>query len=140
MATVQVSGFLRNALILDAVASAASGAAQVAGAGRLDAWLQLPRGLLLESGVFMLGYAVALALLARRATLPAPLVLAVIVGNLAWALACVALPLAGVLAPAALGYAWLAVQALAVLLFAELEFIGLRRSPAWSDPRRALRG
>ena len=57
-----------------------------------------------------------------------PLVWAVIIGNVLWAGDSILLLLTGWIEPAALGYAFFVTQALAVILFAELQYVGLRRS------------
>jgi hypothetical protein len=60
--------------------------------------------------------------------MPKALVAIVIAGNAACALASVALLFSGAVAPNLLGEALVAIQAIAVGAFAELQFIGLRRS------------
>jgi hypothetical protein len=52
----------------------------------------------------------------------------VIAGNALWMLGSLVLLVDGPVAPNLLGEAFVAVQALAVGLFAELQYIGLRRS------------
>lgn len=51
-----------------------------------------------------------------------------IAGNAAWTLASIALLLSGTVTPNLLGEVFVAVQAIATGVFAELQFIGLRRS------------
>ncbi len=59
--------------------------------------------------------------------LPQPLVRLVILGNLAWAMACIALAaLSSAITP--LGIAYLGLQAVAVVVFAALQGAGLERS------------
>lgn len=128
MNTLQVSPLLRFALVLDAVATLATGAAMLLFADALHALLALPLALLRGAGAFMLGYAVVVAWLSRRATLPRWAVWTVIVGNAVWALDCAVLAFAGVLAPSALGIAFLLAQAAVVAGFAELQYVGLVRS------------
>jgi hypothetical protein len=130
MRTLHVSRLLRFALILDAVATFVTAAAMLFFAPALQAWLNLPVGLLIGAGVFMLGYAAVVAALSRRATLPRWAVWTIIVGNALWAIECVALAFLGVFAPSALGVAFLLVQAGIVAGFAELQYVGLRRSAA----------
>ncbi len=117
--------FLRRALLADAVASASTGLLMAIGAGFLDSLLGLPTLLLREAGVLLLPYALLVGWLGTRASLPEAAVWAVIVGNVAWTAASLGLFI--VLAPTALGYAFVIGQALVVGLFAELQYIGLKR-------------
>src|SRR5690349_19506222 len=84
------SHLLRRVLWADAATSFASGAAQVAALDLLAGLLGLPRALLLETGLFFLAYGALVAWAASRREPPRPLVLLFAVGNIAWALACVA--------------------------------------------------
>ena len=117
--------FLRRALLADAVARASTGLLMAIGAGFLDSLLGLPTLLLREAGVLLLPYALLVGWLGTRASLPEAAVWAVIVGNVAWTAASLGLFI--VLAPTALGYAFVIGQALVVGLFAELQYIGLKR-------------
>ena len=119
------SPFLRRALLADAVASASTGLLMAIGAGFLDSLLGLPTLLLREAGVLLLPYALLVGWLGTRASLPEAAVWAVIVGNVAWTAA--SLGLFVLLAPTALGYAFVIGQAVVVGLFAELQYIGLKR-------------
>jgi hypothetical protein len=121
---------LRMALWTDAAVSASAGALQLAGGDALAATFGLPASLSLASGVFLLGYAAMLVAMARASRLHAALLALVVFGNLGWALACIGLPAAGLLSPTALGWAWLLLQAVAVLVFAAWEGAGWRASPA----------
>jgi hypothetical protein len=123
--TITPSLFLRRALLADAVASAGTGLLMAFGAGFLDALLGLPTILLREAGIFLLPYAAFVGWLGTRARLPETAVWLVIVGNAAWTLASIALLVW--VAPTALGYAFILGQALVVGLFAELQYIGLKR-------------
>jgi hypothetical protein len=128
MATLQVSPLLRFALRLDAAATFATALPMCFASGALAGWTALPQALLFGAGLFMLGYAAVVGGLSRRATLPRWAVWTVIVGNALWALDCAALAFVGVVSPSALGVAFLLVQAVIVFAFAELQFVGLRRS------------
>lgn len=123
--SITPSLFLRRALLADAVASAGTGLMMALGAGFLDRLLGLPTLLLTEAGIFLLPYAAFVGWMGTRGRLPEALVWLVIVGNAAWTLASIAL-LAWV-APTALGYAFVIGQALVVGLFAELQYMGLKR-------------
>ena len=127
---IHPSLFLRRALLADAVVSGAMALLLTFGAGYLTTLLNLPEALLRESGLFLIAYAAFVGILGTRATMPKALVLVVIVGNAAWTLASVGLLVSGEVSPNLLGQAFVVMQAIAVGVFAELQFIGLRRSAA----------
>lgn len=127
---IHPSLFLRRALLADAVVSGAMALLLTFGAGILTSLLNLPEALLLESGLFLIAYAAFVGLLGSRAAMPKALVLLVIIGNALWTLASVALLLSGAVSPNLLGVAFVVMQAIAVGVFAELQFIGLRKSAA----------
>jgi len=128
MKTVSPSRLLKLALTADAVVSGLVGMLQLAALDWLSQLLSLPRSLLLETGVFLIGYAVLLVVLARSAKVWQALIGMVVVGNVGWAIGCVVLVASGVLSPGAMGLAFVAVQAITVLVFAALEFNGLTAS------------
>jgi hypothetical protein len=128
MNRLRVSPLLQFALLLDAVATAASGFAMLLFAAELESALRLPATLMTYAGIFMLAYALVVAIFGTRTTLPRWAVWAVIVGNTLWAIDCIALAFAGIFAPSALGIAFLLTQAVFVLGLAELQYFGLRRS------------
>jgi hypothetical protein len=121
--------FLRRVWWADAVVSAVVGAAMAAAATPLGELIGLPVGLLAVAGLSLLPYAAFLAWLATRAAVPRAAAWAPVVLNIVWAIDCIAL---AALQPAAgtLLIGFVAVQVVTVLTFAELEFSGLRRSPA----------
>jgi hypothetical protein len=128
MPTIPTPGLLRIALGADAATSGASGLLLVAASGAVAQATALPAPLLLACGLFFLPYAALLAWLATRASVPRGLVSLLAGGNLAWAIACVAVPLLGLLVPSGLGIAFLAAQALAVAIFAAMYAVALRRA------------
>lgn len=128
--TLTPAPLLRAGLFLDAAGSGGMALLQLALAAWLAQHTQLPHMLLLGTGAFMLGYAALTAWMGRAPRLPLALVRLVIVGNVGWALAAVALLLGGVLVPSALGLAFVGVHAVSVLAFAALQGLGLRASPA----------
>ena len=125
--TQPISGFLRRALLIDAAASAASAVPMILAAPLLERLLGLPQSLLLGAGLAMLPYVLFLGYLAYRRSAAAGIIWLVICANIAWAAACLALLASGKLAPTPFGIAFVLAQAVAVLLFGELQFIGLRR-------------
>jgi hypothetical protein len=120
--------FLPNVMWADAASCAAAGALQVAFTDALARLTGLPVPPLMGTGVFLLAYAAAAAFMATRRTAPRTLIGLVVVGNLGWAAACAALLMSGVFAVTALGMAWVLAQALCVLVLAELQWMGLRRT------------
>jgi hypothetical protein len=134
MKTIRPSSMLKTALAVDAGVGAAAACAQLALAGPLSELLSLPRPLLVETGLFLVGLAALLAILARSERVPAWLIRTIVVGNVAWSLACVGLWVGNVVQPGALGIGYLVAQAVAVFALAMWEAAGLRRShPAGSD-------
>lgn len=121
--------FLRNVLFADAASCLGTGVLQLAFTDALARLLNLPAPLLTGTGVFLLVYAAAVALVATREPLPRPVVWLLVAGNLGWALGCIALLASGMLAPTGLGMAWVLAQAATVAVLAELQWMGLRRTP-----------
>lgn len=128
MSTLANTPFLRTALTADAVASGAMGLGLALAPGAIGAATGLPAGLLLGAGLFLLPYAALIAWLASRAAVPRVLLWVLVAGNLGWAVESAALPLLGFVAPNGLGIAFIAVQAVAVAVFAELYIVALRRA------------
>lgn len=138
MQTMIPSRLLKATLLVDAAASGSLAVMQLGAADFLSRLLMLPRGLLVETGAFLVAYTLLLVVMSRSARIWAPLVMFVVIGNAAWAAGCAALLGSGVLQPSAMGIAFVVLQAVAVLLFAGAEYLGLRRSvPAG---RRAVNG
>ena len=125
---MQPTPFLRRVLLADAGISAAVGALMAAGAGPLQRLTGLPATLLIPAGLSLLPYAAYLLWAATRRTLPRAAVWVPIVLNAIWAVDCATVAFGGAYAPSAPGLAFLAVQAVTVLAFAELEFVGMQRA------------
>jgi uncharacterized protein (DUF39 family) len=125
---INPSLFLRRAILGDAIFSGASALLLTFGAGALAPLLNLPEALLRETGVFLVAYAALVGWLGTRPSMPKPLVWIVIAGNMAWTAASIALLFSGAVTPNLLGAAAVAMQAIAVGVFAELQYVGLRRS------------
>ncbi len=119
---------LRQALLADAVTSAACAALLVGGAGFLDDLLGLPTALLRGAGLVLLPFVAFVAWLGTRARVPRLAVLAVIGLNALWALDSFLLLASGWVAPHAAGLAFVIAQAVVVAMYAELQVMGLRRS------------
>jgi hypothetical protein len=125
---IQPSSFLRRALLADAVFSGVSALALTFGAGAFAKLLNLPEALLLETGLFLIAYAAFVGWLGTRQSTLKALVLLVIVGNAAWTLASIALLFSGAVSPNLLGQIFVVAQAIATGVFAELQYVGMRKS------------
>jgi hypothetical protein len=125
---IDPSSFLRRAILGDAIFSGASALLLTLGAGALAPLTNLPEALLRETGLFLVAYAALVGWLGTRPSMPKPLVWIVIAGNAAWTVASIALLFSAAVTPNLLGEAGLAMQAIAVGVFAELQYVGLRRS------------
>ena len=121
--------FLRYALLADAVASGATGLLMIAGAGLLEGLLGLPTALMREAGLVLVPYVAFVAWVGTRETISRPAVQAIIAMNVLWVIGS-AVVLFAFVAPTLLGYAFVIAQAIVVGVFAELQFIGLRRHDA----------
>lgn len=128
MSVVFVSPFLRRVLVADALISAAAGVLMGLGAGPLQDVLALPGMLLRAAGLALLPWAACLMWLARRPIVPAGALWAVIIVNLMWVAESAWVAFAGAFQPNALGQAFIVIQAIAVAVIADFEFIGMRRS------------
>ena len=125
---IRPSLFLRRALLADAIFSGVSAVLLTAAAGMLAPLFDLPEALLRETGLFLIAYAAFVGWLGTRPSVPKVLVLIVIAGNAAWTLGSIALLLSGAVTPNLLGEIVVAAQAMATGAFAELQYIGLRKS------------
>jgi hypothetical protein len=119
------AGLSLNAVLLfDAATCAAMGLALLALTLPIGALLGLPAALLSAAGVLLLACAVPMFIAGRQRPPAAGLVMLIVIGNLAWALASVYVALAteGI---TALGQVFVFAQALVVLVLAGLEWRGL---------------
>jgi hypothetical protein len=127
---IHPSLLLRRALLADAVFSGIAAVLLSADAGALAPLLDLPETLLRESGLFLIAYTALVGWLSTRLSLPRALIVLVIAGNVAWTVGSIALLLSGIVTPNLPGDIFVAAQAVATGVFAELQYIGLRRSAA----------
>jgi hypothetical protein len=125
---IQSSQLLRRALLADAVFSGMSALGLTFGAGALASLLNLPEALLRETGLFLIAYTALVGWLGTRQIVPKLLVVLVVAGNAAWTIASIALLFSGAASPNLLGEIVVVAQAIATGAFAELQYIGLRRS------------
>jgi hypothetical protein len=125
---INPSSFLRRALLADAVFSGVAALGFTFGAGAFAALFNLPEALLRETGLFLIAYAAFVGWLGTRQAMAKPLAMVPIVGNAAWTLGSIALLFSGSVAPNLLGTAMVVAQAIATGVFAELQYIGMRKS------------
>ena len=92
--------------------------------------LGLPEPLLRIAGAVLLPFAALVAYLSLRPYLPRIAVWAVVLVNVLWAADSVLLLMSGWVAPTAAGTVFVLAQAAVVLMYAELQYMGLRRSGA----------
>ena len=124
------SAFLRRVLVVDAATCVAMGLLLSLGSDLLSPLLGLPRLLLQYSGLSLFPTAAFMAWVATQANLSRFRAWIVIAGNALWVVGSVILLISDWVFPTSLGHAFVIAQALAVMLLAELEYTGLRRSLA----------
>jgi hypothetical protein len=125
---IHPSSLLRRALLADAIFSGIAAVLLTVDAGALAPLLELPEALLRETGLFLIAYTALVGWLSAKTSLPKVLVMVVIAGNAAWTVGSIALLFSGTVAPNALGETFVLAQAIATGVFAELQYMGLRRN------------
>lgn len=125
---INPSLFLRRALRADAIFSGASALMLVLGAGLFASLTNLPETFLRNTGLVLVIYAALVGYLGTRGIVSKAAVWAVIAVNVIWAIDSIILLVSGWVSPNLLGQALIVMQAIAVGVFAELQFIGLRKS------------
>lgn len=116
---VQHPLLLRRALLGDAIISGATGLPMFGGATLLASLLALPEPLLRYAGLMLLPFAAFVAYVGTRANISRSAV---------WVLLSIALLLSSWVAPNLFGQGFVLLQAIVVGGFAELQWLGLRRS------------
>ncbi|MGB3387601.1 MAG: hypothetical protein WBA88_06415 [Pseudaminobacter sp.] len=117
---------LKSLLVLDAATCAVMGAALLLGSAPVAMATQIPGGVLFWAGACLIPVAAFMAISARAAPVPVWAATLVVLGNLLWVAASIALPTVGLIAPNPLGWAFLIGQAGVVALLAKLEFDAMR--------------
>jgi hypothetical protein len=120
-----MTAFVRRVLFVDAATCVGTGLFLALLAAPLAPFLGLPAELLLYAGLALLPIAAFIAWVATREQMSAAGVWLVIIGNVGWVLASLALLFA--VSPTVLGYAFVIGQALIVAALAEMEYVGLRK-------------
>jgi hypothetical protein len=122
--------FLRYVLWSDVIASGATGLLMIAAAGVLESFLGLPSALTREAGLILVPYVAFVGFVAISAEISRAAVWAIIAANAVWTIGSFGVLVSGVVAPTALGYAFVIAQALVVAIFAMLQYAGLRTPTA----------
>ena len=81
-----------------------------------------------ETGLFLIAYTALVGWLGTRQAVPKALVVLVVAGNAAWTIASIALLFSGAVTPNLPGEIVVVAQAIATGVFAELQYVGLRKS------------
>jgi hypothetical protein len=137
---IRVSNFLRFVLFADAATCLACGLLLSAGGAFLQDLLGLPAPLMFYAGLSLFPFAAFLVYAATRKSISKPAVWLIIGLNLLWTIDSFLLLVSGYAAPTAFGYVFVILQALGVLVFADLEFIALRKAEVvvFKDARETL--
>ena len=125
---IRVSRFLRGVLFADAGTCAASGLLLVAGGGFLQNLLGLPASLMFYAGLSLFPFTAFLVYAATRKSISKTFVWLIIGLNLLWTIDSFLLLVSGYAEPTSFGYVFVIFQAIGVLIFADLEFIALRKA------------
>jgi hypothetical protein len=125
---IRSSQFLRRALLADAIFSGVSAVELTLGAGAFAVLFSMPEALLRETGLFLIAYTALVGWIGTRPVIQKVLVVLVAAGNALWTLASIALLLSGAVSPNVAGQIVIIAQAIATGVFAELQYVGLRRS------------
>lgn len=125
---IELSQFLRRALLADAIFSGMGAISMALGAPLLAQLTELPEPLLREAGLFLILYTALVGWLATREMTAKAWIVVVIAGNAAWTVASLALLLSGAVNPNLFGEIFVVLQAMATGVLAELQYLGLRRS------------
>ena len=80
-----------------------------------------------EAGLLLVPYVALVAFVGTRQAISHGAVKAIIALNVAWVAGSIGLLMSGTVAPTVLGHVFVVFQAVVVGVFAELQFIGLRR-------------
>ena len=123
------SSFLRRVLAVDAISSGAMGLAMLSFGSFIAQLLNLPVDLIRDAGLVLLPFAAFVGYIASREHPPRAGVWIIIALNVVWVVDSIVLLFTGWVEPNALGYSFVIAQAVVVGVFAELEYIGLKRAP-----------
>lgn len=118
--------FLHRLLLVDGLATGATALLLLSTASPLAPLLALPAELLRIGGVVLVPFVAWVLMLSRSAEVPRGAMAAVVAINFAWVAASAWVAFGDTWQPSPPGVAFVSAQALAVLAFAELGWMGLR--------------
>ena len=125
---IRVSPFLRYVLFADAATCLVCGVLLSIGGGFLQNLLGLPVSIMFYAGLSLFPFVAFLIYAATRKSISKTIVWLIIGLNMLWTIDSFLLLVSGYVAPTNFGYVFVIFQALGVLMFADLEFIGLRKA------------
>lgn len=125
---IRISNFLRGILFADATTSIAFGLLFLFGGDFLQNLLGLPVSLTFYAGLSLFPFAAFLIYAATRKSISKTAIWAIIGINLLWTIDSFLLLFSGYVAPTTFGYIFVIFQALGVLMYANLQFIALKKS------------
>ncbi|WP_314174972.1 hypothetical protein [Streptomyces winkii] len=120
-------GFARLALKADGIVTGLNGLGYLALATVLEPFLGIGTSVHYAIGVFLVLYAAGVLVVGTRETINRTALGTVLVANLLWAALSVVTLFSGALSPTVAGEAWIVLQAVVVGLFAELQYVGMKR-------------
>ncbi|WP_328928595.1 hypothetical protein OG429_31280 [Streptomyces sp. NBC_00190] len=122
--------FLRLVLRIDSVSTAVMATVLIAAYGPLGSATGMPVGFSVGFGLYQLGGAASLALIAGYPVIPAGLAKAVIGVNLGSAVACLVVAAGDLVPLTGFGIVFMLIGAVVVGVYAALQWVGLRRMTA----------
>ena len=125
---IRVSNFLRYVLFADAATCLACGLLLSFGGTFLQSVLGLPVDIMFYAGLSLLPFAAFLLYAATRKSVSKTVIWLIIGLNFLWTIDSFLLLISGSVAPTVFGYVFVIFQAVGVAVFADLEFIGLRKA------------
>ena|SRR5215211_30632 len=124
------ANFLRNVLLVDAATCVASGILMTLGSGPIASLTAIPPALLLYAGLSLIPVAAFMTMTATRPVISRLAVWLIIDGNVLWVAGSLWLMVGSPIAPTAISYAFIGVQALAVAILAAFRI--RRPAPAFA--------
>lgn len=125
---IRMTNFLRYILFADATTSVACGLLFLFGGTFMQNLTGLPASLLFYAGLSLFPFAAFLIYAATRKSISKTAVWAIIGINLLWSIDSFLLLFSGYVAPTTFGYIFVILQAIGVLIYADLEFIAMRKA------------
>jgi hypothetical protein len=125
---IRVSRFLRDVLFADAATCLACGLLLSLGGSFLQNLTGLPAPLMFYAGLSLFPFAAFLIYSATRKSVSKTMIWLIVALNLLWTIDSFLLLASGYVEPTAFGYVFVIFQALGVLMFADLEFIAMRKA------------